>query len=869
MSNPKPASALRFLKWFCPEHLHEEIEGDLIQKFHRDVQAYGERKAKRRLTWNVIRFFRPGIILRNQTKLSLTAFYMITNYFKVASRIMIRNKAYSFINISGLALGMTGAILLFLWIAHEFSYEQFHADKHRIYKAWNRALENGQVNCWDTTPRILAPTLEEEFSPVEAAISYARWDSKHLFTVGETRLLKTSGVFTDPALLTIFSFPLLEGNPAKALESPNSIVLTESFARQLFGSREAFGEAVTVSQSGHSFEFTVSGILKDLPSNTDFNFEYLIPFSFLESLGEKNTFWGNNSVATFVKMKEGTDLISFDEQVKGIVKKHYADGQHIEIFLYPLTKMRLYSRFENGVQAGGRIEIIRMLGILGVCLIAIACINFINLSTARAQRRSKEVAVRKVTGAFRHSLVMQFLCESALVALGAGVLSLFAVYLVLPFFNVLVQQQLVLDFGNITFWAAALGFVLLTGLLAGGYPALYLSSFRPVGILKGALVSSANRNTLRTLLVVFQFGFAVMLIISVIVVRKQIDFVQNRESGYVKDNLVYIPLTGDLGKNYPTFKNELLQAGIAVSVTKTSAPITEQWSSTGGIQWSGKNPEDRTDFERIYMDDHPSATFGLTILKGRDFDLQQFANDSTGVLLNETALKVMGFENPIGEIIKDNRMEWHVIGVMKDFVFTSPFQKIEPIVLFGGTKLRNAFNEIYIKLNPENTVQENLAMLSGLSKKYNPDYPFEYHFADVEYARKFANLEATLTITTVFTSIAIFIACLGLLGLSTYLIEARVKEIGIRKVLGGSVLSIMKLLSMSSLKPIFIAIIVFSPATWFAMNWWLNSFAYRVSLSTWTFFMAGIVLIAVALITISIQTYRAANANPVDSLRNE
>lgn len=864
----KNSHALRFLRWFCPPHLLEEIEGDLLQKFERDRKSYGKQWAKRKLFWSVIRFFRPGIILRHQIRFSFNIFYMVSNYFKVASRIMVRNMAYSMINISGLALGITGAALLFILISHEFSYDQFHSDKHRIFKAWNRALENGQINCWDVTPRILAPTLQEEFSPVESAISYAKWDVKHLFKIGETRFLKTSGAFTDPAFLTLFSFPLLNGNPAKALENPNALVLTESFARQLFGNEEAFGETVTISQSGHDFEFIVTGVLKDLPANTDFNFEYLISFQFLESVGENDTFWGNNSVNTFVKLKNESNLVAFNEQVKGIIKKHYADGQHIELFLYPLTKQRLYSRFENGIPAGGRIEIIRMLAALGACLIIIACINFVNLSTARAQRRAKEVAVRKVTGAQRHSLVMQFLCESVLISLGAGILSLFAIYLLLPFFNVLVEQQLSLDFGNKTFWIFAFGLVLLVGLLSGAYPAFYLSAFRPSSILKGVMISLSSRNTFRNMLVILQFGFTVMLIIAVIVVHRQIDFLQNRESGYSKENLIYIPLAGELEKNYQAFKDELIQSGAALSITKTSAPITEQWSSTTGISWRGKHPEDRTDFERIYMDDRASTTFGLNVIMGRDFDLQGFPSDSTAAILNETALKLMGLENPIGEVIVDNGREWHIIGVVKDFVFTSPFRNIEPIVLFGS-KAKWALNEIYIKLSAATNIQENLLIVSNLAKKYNSEYPFEYRFADVEYARKFANLKATLLITTVFTSIAIFIASLGLLGLSTYLIEARVKEIGIRKVLGGSVLSIMKLLSMSSLKPILLGIMLFSPVTWLAMNWWLKSYAYRISLNAWIFFIAGVALLLIAMLTISIQTYRAANANPINSLRNE
>jgi putative ABC transport system permease protein len=536
--------------------------------------------------------------------------------------------------------------------------------------------------------------------------------------------------------------------------------------------------------------------------------------------------------------------------------------------LYPLTKMRLYSRFENGIVAGGRIEIVRMLGVLGICLIAIACINFINLSTARAQRRAKEVAVRKVTGAFRHSLIIQFLCESILIAFTAGVISLCATYFVLPAFNNLVQQQLVLQLTSIKFWAIAMGLILVVGCLAGVYPALFLSAFRPARILKGGVIMTAGRNFMRNALVVFQFGFAITLIVSAIVVNRQINYVQNRDSGYDKNNLIYLPLTGDLQKNYLSFKNDLVQSGVALSITKTSAPITERWSNTNGIEWSGKKPEDNVNIERIYMDENFSTTAGLAVIEGRDMDLTAFPSDSTAVILNESAAKLMGFADPVGQVIVDDDRKWNVIGVVKDFILTSPYQKVEPVVLLGS-KVTWALNYVHIKMNPDNSVSQNIALLSDLASKYNPDYPFEYYFADLEYQRKFANLETTRTITTLFTSIAIFIACLGLFGLSTFMTEARVKEIGIRKIFGGTVANITGLLSISSLKPILIAIILFSPGAWYGMNWWLTSFAYRVEMNLMVFVWAALSILFIGLLTISTQTISAARANPIKSLRSE
>ncbi|MBL7859240.1 MAG: ABC transporter permease [Cyclobacteriaceae bacterium] len=863
-----PKWTIKFLRFICPDNLIEEIEGDLFERFNKDLKHFGLSKARQRFVWNSIRYLRPGILFRNKLSLDLNQFFMIANYFKVAYRVMFRNKAFSSINILGLAVGMTGALLLFIWIHAEFSYETFHTDKTRIYKIWNRSTENGQINCWDVTPRILARTLSDEFSSVENSVSFANWGSKQLFTVNNTKLLRTTGAYTDSEFLNVFSFPLLKGDVNSSLTEPTSIVLTESFAKQLFGDKEPFGETLSLGESGYNFEFKVTGILKDLPSNTDFKFDYLIPFKFLESLGENDTNWDNNSVSTYVKIKEGTVIDAFNNLVKDIKKKHSHNAQQSEVFLYPLTKMRLYSRFENGVVAGGRIEIIRMLTILGVCLVLIACINFINLSTARSQRRAKEVGVRKVIGAYRSSIILQFLCESVIITLGAGLIALIITYFTLPLFNMLIQQQLTLNIESLKFWLLIIGLIIIVALLAGSYPALYLSSFRPARILKGQVLISASRNFLRNTLVVLQFGFSIMLIVSAIVIYKQISFVQNREVGYDKYNLIYQPLTGDLEKNYLSYKNDLIQNNLALSITKTSTPITERWSSTTEIQWNGKKPEDKFNFERIYIDEHFSSTASLSIIKGRDMNLSKFPSDSTSVLLNESAVKAMNFDDPIGEVIIDNGTEWHVIGVVKDFILTSPYQEVEPLLLMGS-KAKWALQYAHIKLNPENSNKATISKLSDLWLKYNPSFPFEYYFVDIEYQRKFANLEKTLTITTIFTSIAIFIACLGLLGLSTYMIEARLKEIGIRKIFGGTVVNITKLLGISSLKPILFGILIFSPLSWLAMNWWLQSFTYRTELSISIFIIAAVSLLAIALITVSIQTIGAANANPIKSLRNE
>jgi len=860
--------ALRLLRVFCPGHLAEDIEGDLVQKYARDLKKFSPSKSKRRMLWNTIRFFRPGILFRNKPSIRLTSLDMLSNYFKVAFRVMLRNKSYSFINLFSLALGITAFAFLFLWVQNEFTYDQFHPDKDRLYKAFNRTYANNTINSWDVTARVLTPTLKEEYTAVEAATSYTAWGEQHLFIEGEKRIVKTSGAYADKDFLTMFSFPILQGDVKTAFDKPQSIALTKGFAYELLGDTDVLGKTVTIGQGGESLPLTITAVLDDLPSNTDFHFEYIIPYSLVEMLGGKDIYWGVNSVHTFVKLKPGININQFNEQIKNIAKTHSKDVDTQEVFLYPLTKMRLYGRFENGVEAGGRIEIIRLLAILGICLLSIACINFINLSTARAQRRAKEVAVRKVSGALRNSLIGQFLTESVLLALGAGLFSLLAVYMGLPFFNQLIQENLTLDFSNLNFWLGGLALLLIVGLLAGSYPALYLSAFKPIKILKGIAITLSGRSILRSTLVVFQFGIAITLIVSVFVVQRQISYVQNRDSGYTKENLVYQYFTGTLGKNYEAYKNELLQLGVAESVTKTSTTITDRWSNTSSVEWKGKDPQDKTLFERFYVDQHFATTAGLTVLRGRDMDLNKFPTDSTAIVLNEAAVKAMNLSDPIGESIKADDVEWHVIGVVKDFILTSPFRQVEPIILFGCEKSW-AFSVAHIKLSTNKSMQENIRIMDDLSKKYNPEYPFEYEFIDTAYARKFANLESTRTITLLASFITILIAGLGLLGLSTYLVEVRVKEIGIRKVMGGSVLSITNMLTWASIKPILIAVLIFGPQAWFAMNWWLSSYPYRISVGIFTIPLAALAIIGLAVLITSAQTIRAAKANPVNSLRNE
>jgi putative ABC transport system permease protein len=786
---------------------------------------------------------------------------MIKNYLKIAWRNLLRNKSFSIINISGLAIGMASTILILLWITHEVSYDRFHEKNDRIYEAWNRSERNGVVHSWSTTPKILASTLEKDFPEVEQVARF-NWNSNLLFSIGDKRLL-AQGNIVDSNFLQIFSFPMIKGDPKTALLDHYSIVITEKLAKKLFGDENAMGKTVKVDNSENA---TVTGILKDLPTNSRFKFEWIAPWAVIRARGGDDVYWSNNSTLTYVLLKENAKLSTLNKKLGTLRERYDKEDPKGGFFLYPMERVHLYSNFENGVETGGLIDLIRMFAIIAAFILIIACINFMNLSTARSQKRSREVGIRKVSGALKRSLVVQFLGESILISFIASCLALLIVQLSLPEFNRLTGKQLFIPFSQVYFWLIMAGFILFTGIIAGSYPAFFLSSFKPVKVLKGMFIPAKTLVTPRKILVVSQFTFAIVLIIGTIIIRQQIAYAQDRQAGYNKNNLVFHYLKGDLEKNYMLIKNELLSSGIATSVTKTSAPLTEGWSNTWGLDWSGKDPNDKTIFNRFVADDDIVKTAGMQLVMGRDIDLDQYLTDSTAALINESALKHMKLQQPIGAIINDNNTDYHIVGVVKDFVLISPYHPIEPMFILGA---KSWFGAIHVKFNTTQSMSKNIEAMEKIFKKYNPEYPPEYKFVDSEYALKFANEKRIATLASLFAILAIFISCLGLFGLAAYMAEARLKEIGIRKVLGASIPNITTLLSKDFLKLVMVALIIASPLAWYFMYQWLSDFPYRVTISWWTFAIAGIVAILIALLTVSSQAIKAALRNPVRSLRSE
>ncbi|HNF02393.1 MAG TPA: ABC transporter permease [Ferruginibacter sp.] len=788
---------------------------------------------------------------------------MLTNFFKVAWRNLLRNKGFSFINIAGLAIGMAAAILITLWIQHEMSYDQFHVKKDRIYEAWNKAHFSGKLQCWNTTPKILARTLEKDVPEVERAVR-VYWPRNILFSLGEKRLT-AAGNQVDTGFLQMFSFPMLKGNPQTALNDGYSIVLTEKLAKNLFGDEDPMGKILKLDNKDN---FTVTGILKDLPNNSRFGFEFLTNWELVKRQGEDDSSWGNNSTRTYVLLKENASMASANDKIKGIKVRYSKDEDpNWEMFIYPSSRWRLYSNFTNGKEDGGLIDFVKLFGVIALFILLIACINFMNLSTARSEKRAKEVGIRKVVGAQKGSLIGQFIGESIMIACIAGILALGLVQLSLPAFGKLTDKELHLDFANIYFWLSAIGFVVFTGIVAGSYPAFFLSSFKPVKVLKGTFKAAHALVTPRKMLVVLQFTFAIILIICTSIVKQQIDHAQNRETGYDRNNLVYHFLTDELRKSYPLVKNELLSSGVATSVSRTSSPLTQGWSDTWGFEWVGKDPADKTDFDRYVADEELVKTAGFRITRGRDFNLKEFPTDSSGMILNESAVKAMNFKDPIGQIVKDDGREYHVVGVINDFILQSPYYPTKPMVIEGCSN--DWMNVIHFKLNAANSTADNLKKAEAIFKKYNPEYPFEYKFIDEEYSQKFKAEERTGTLAALFAGLTIFISCLGLFGLATYMAENRIKEIGIRKVLGASIPGITALLSKDFLKLVMISFVIASPVAWWMMDKWLQDYPYHVNIHWYVFAIAGLLSFLISVLTVSYQAIKAAVANPVKSLRTE
>lgn len=755
---------------------------------------------------------------------------------------------------------MAASILILIWVQFELSVDRFHENSDRIFAVWRNTEMQGEIFSGDYTPAPYAPALKDQFPEVEEAIRITEWDPQ-LLTVGENSFYEES-TFTEPGFFKIFNFEAIEGDPVAALEEPESIVLTESVARKLFGEESALGKTVTVEKQ---LDLEVKAVIKDLPENTNFPFTTFLSFKKLVQMEWADDFWGNNSYRTFVMLTEGTSVTDFNEKYKGFTAKN-TEYDEISDFLFPIDDLHLYSKFENGKSVGGKIELIQMFGIVSILVLFIAGINFVNLSTAQSDKRSKEVGIRKLSGANKGMLIGQFLAESTMIAIAAYLFAILLVSLAFPWFKDLIGQNLANPFTQPFFWLISIGYVVIIGVLAGSYPAFLMSSYQPALAMKSNFNSNKGFGVKpREVLVVFQFAVVVILISSVWIVRDQMTFVQNRDLGLDKDNLIFHPITQNIRKNKTAIRNELVALPGVASISYTFSPLTVIYSDTDGMDWQGKDPDFKPNISRMGTDANLVKTAGMELVAGRDIDIYTYPSDSLSAIVNEKTVEVMGFEDPIGQVIKDD-YEFTIVGVVKDFIMESPFDEAKPIVVIGP---KRELNFIHIRF----AEGENLALALGevqqIFAKFNPDAPFEYSFVDQEHAQKFQSQERTAYLTTIFTGLAVIISCLGLFGLATFIAERRKKEISVRKVMGATVASLVTLISSEFTRLVIISILIGIPVTWYFMSDWLETFAYRTELNWSIFIWTGGLTLLIALLTVGSQAIKAALVNPAKTLKSE
>jgi ABC-type antimicrobial peptide transport system permease subunit len=793
---------------------------------------------------------------------------MFRNYFSTAWRNIVKDKGYTTFNILGLATGMAVALLIGLWVQYQFSYDRFLPGYQQAYLVMVRSYQNGVGDAGMATSLPLAEALKKDVPEIKY-VAQADWFGQHGLVVGDKKLYINGG-FAGADFLQIFQYPLLQGNAAEVLKDPASIVLTKATAIALFGNSDPINRTVRLD---NQYNVKVTGVLADVPGNSSLQFKYILPFSFyVQTQGwikDNATNWNLDPIQTFVGLQNGVALAQAEPKIKTIIAKYNPSAfrsNKLQAFLHPLTHWHLYSNFTNGLEAGGFIDYVRMFSIIGILVLIIACINFTNLSTVRSERRAREVGVRKAVGSLRKHIIIQFLIESVLVTFIAFVFALFFVVTALPAFNQLTAGTTTMPWQSIPFWGIMIGYVLVTGLLAGSRPAFYLSSFQPVKVLKGTLQVGKTATLPRKILVVLQFTCSIALIISTVIVYQQIQYAKNRPTGYDASRLVMTDASTDLDHNYAALKHDLLETGLVTGITKSTAPATDVYSWTGVDDWQGKNPGESLGVGTVGITDDYFKTLGMQLLQGRDF-AHNNGYDSTEVILNEAAVKRLRFKTPLNqEIFWNNHRKIRVIGVVKDALMLSPFSPPEPTFFVYNPVWSSS---IMYRLSQNADASTALGKFSSIFNKYNPSYPYIYHFADESYAAKFNQEVLVGRLSGIFAALAIFISCLGLFGLAAYVAQQRTKEIGIRKVLGATVPQLWVLLSKDFVVLVFISCVIASPLAWYFLNGWLQQYDYRITIGPAVFILSALVALFITIITISFQAVRAALANPTRSLRSE
>jgi putative ABC transport system permease protein len=793
---------------------------------------------------------------------------MIINYFKIAWRNLIKSKGYSAINIGGLSVGMAVALLIGLWIWDELSFDKYHKNYDRIAQVMQHQTFNGEIGTQTANPAVMAGEIRTKFGSDFKYVIQASWNFQHTLALGEKRLLK-AGTYFEPQVTDMLSLKMLRGSK-NGLKDPYSILLSESVATAFFGKVDPVNKIMRID---NKYDVKVTGVYEDIPYNSGFrDISYMMPWELYlvdqKWIKEMKNPWGSNFTQTYAQIADNTEMDKASRKIKNVKYDAAQPDERRykpEVFLQPMKDWHLRDNWKNGVNIGGRIQYVWLFGIIGLFVLMLACINFMNLSTARSEKRAREVGVRKAIGSARWQLITQFFSESFLVVFIAYLFSLVFVFLTLPFFNEVADKKLTLLWANPTFWLMGLGFCLVTALLAGSYPALYLSSFHPVKVLKGTFRAGRFAAMPRKVTVVMQFSVSVMLIIGTIVVYRQIQHAKNRPVGYNRESMVWVSSNEKLHKSFESIRNDLKSANIIVEMTESTSPPTEVWSSNGGFDWEGKDPNMGVDFPNSGVTYEFGKVIGWQIKEGRDFS-REYATDSLAFILNESAVEFMGLKKPIGSVIKFEGRPFTVIGVVKNMLVQNPYEPIRGMVYHISLEQENL---MLFKINPNLSAGDAVNKIEAVFKKFDPETVLEFKFVDTVFAKKFGDEERIGKLASVFAMLAVFISCLGLFGLASFVAEQRTKEIGIRKVVGASIFNLWTLISKDFLMLVIIACIVGSPLAWYGMNEWLAKYDYRTSISWWIFGVTIGGAILITILTVSFQAIKAATANPVKALRSE
>jgi len=785
---------------------------------------------------------------------------MIRNYLKTTFRNLWKNKGYSFLNIGGLAVGIACAGLILLWVEDELTFNHFFSNRDNLYKIKDRQTYDGTTFTFDATPGPLAQGIKAEIPGIKNT-ARSTWGDNLLFTLND-KVIYEQGLHVDAPFLSMFQLQFIKGNAKDAFTQLHSLVITETMANKFFGTTNVIGKSLKVDNKEDYF---ISGVIKDIPENVSFKFEWLAPFKIYEDQNKWLQAWGNNGVITYVETQPGANIKTINNKLYNYIQSKQKEAI-AKMSIYPMNRWRMYDNFENGKEVAGRIKYVNLFSLIAWIILIIACINFMNLSTARSEQRAREVGVRKVMGATKGNLIGQFIGESIFLSLISAVFAVVIIYLALPTFNGIVEKHLSVNVTYPVHFVALFLIAVFCGLIAGSYPAFYLSSFKPVNILKGIkFKNSGSAGYVRKGLVVLQFSISVILIIGTIIIYQQILHVKDRDLGYNKQDLIYTGLQGKMKQHFTAIKNDLQATGFIQNASLSQNRVLQLGSNTGDFQWEGKDPNKQVLITIEPVSPEYISTMGMKLKAGRDFYSDMKA-DSNNVIINDALAKIMNRKNIIGSLLMNNGSKYTIVGVINDFVYNDMYSPAAPLIMFPDTT--NAFC-LTMRFKPNTNLAVALPAVEKVIKANNPDYPFEYKFIDDDFNKLFKTETLIGKLAGIFSILAIFISCLGLFGLAAYTAERRTKEIGVRKVLGAGTPGLAALLSKDFLQLVAISCLIAFPLAWWAMNSWLQSFTYRVDIHWTVFVMAGVLALLIAVLTVSFQAIKAAVANPVKSLRTD